>query len=286
MKHHFALGIMGTVFLFLVTACGTAVTSMPSFDSISTSAAETLQAQISTSTLTPVTLTPLPTFASPLATSASAPQPLAPALSNLPTATRINFATGTTASLTLGTINAGQTIDYVIRALKNQPMIVMLSTPDDSAKLSVVGADGTVLLPQAKQLSNWQGYLPSTQDYYFHLAGNGSTQNFNLNVEIPARIQFASGQNEITLSGQTTGGYSVMYTAYARSGQQMDVTINTSAEVAALTIWGFSDGQPYARAQNGITNFSMALPSTQDYIIQVVPQGGNVVNYEVNVKIQ
>jgi hypothetical protein len=56
--------------------------------------------------------------------------------------------------------------------------------------------------------------------------------------------------------------------------------------VAALTIWGFTDGQPYARAQNGVTDFNMTLPATQDYIIEVVPQGGNVVNYQVTIKIQ
>jgi hypothetical protein len=77
-----------------------------------------------------------------------------------------------------------------------------------------------------------------------------------------------------------------MYVAYAFAGQQMDVTINTDPEVAALTIWGFSDGQPYARAQNGVNEFSMTLPSTQDYIIQVVPQGGNVVDYELEIEIQ
>jgi hypothetical protein len=287
-QQHFALKIIMIILLLAVTACGSVATSTPSFDAISTSAAQTLQAQIATSTPVQATLTPLPTLVSSPSTFTSTPlpQPPVPTTSNLPSATRLNFATGTTETLTLGTINPGQTIDYVIGALKDQPMIVMLTTPDDTAKLSIVGADGTALLPQSKQLSNWQGYLPSTQDYYFHLTGSGSVQNFNLNVEIPARIQFASGQNEITLSGQTTGGFSVMYTAYARGGQQMDVKINTSPEVAGLTIWGFSDGQPYARAQNGVTNFSMTLPSTQDYIIQVVPQGGNVVSYEVTVKIQ
>jgi hypothetical protein len=287
-QQHFSLKITMLILLFTATACGSAAAPTPSFDAISTSAAQTLQAQVATSTPAPATVTALPTLISqpPTSLSTAIPQPPAPTTSNLPAATRINFATGTTESLTLGTISAGETLDYVIGALKNQPMIVMLTTPDDSAKLSIVGADGTVLLSPSKQLSNWQGYLPSTQDYYFHLTGNGSTQNFNLNVEIPARILFAAGQNEITLSGQTTSGFSVMYTAYARGGQQMDVTINTSPEVAALTIWGFSDGQPYARAQNGVTNFNMTLPSTQDYIIQVVPQGGNVVSYAVTVKIQ
>jgi hypothetical protein len=165
-------------------------------------------------------------------------------------------------------------------------MIVTLDTPDQSTTLSVFGANGVVLLPQSDQATSWQGILPVTQDYYFRITGGGTTQSFTLNVNIPARIEFSPGQSQTTLRGQTVGGHAVMYVAYAFGGQQMEVTINTAPEVAALTIWGFSDGQPYARAQNGVTEFSITLPSTQDYIIQVVPQGGNVVDYEVTVRIQ
>ena len=170
-QQHFSLKITMLILLFTATACGSAAAPTPSFDAISTSAAQTLQAQVATSTPAPATVTALPTLISqpPTSLPTAIPQPPAPTTSNLPTATRINFATGTTESLTLGTISAGETLDYVIGALKNQPMIVMLTTPDDSAKLSIVGADGTVLLSPSKQLSNWQGYLPSTQDYYLHV---------------------------------------------------------------------------------------------------------------------
>ncbi|HLO28938.1 MAG TPA: hypothetical protein VK249_07385 [Anaerolineales bacterium] len=292
-KNYFALKIAAAVLVMITAACGGSVSLTPSFDSLATIAAQTLQAEASPAGPTQPTSMPFPTATSPLPTSTvsvptstSAPQPPAPTTSNLPAAARIDFVTGATNSITQGTISAGQTLYYVVRALKNQPMIVMLDTPDHSATLSVFGADGTILLPQSQQTSNWQGYLPSTQDYYFRLTGGGSTQNFTLNLNIAARIQFTAEENQITLSGQTVGGYSIMYAAYALGGQQMHVTIDTSPEVAALTIWGFTDGQPYARAQNGVTDFSMTLPSTQDYIIQVVPQGGNVVSYQVNVQIQ
>ncbi len=288
LKPYFALKIVAAVLFIVTTACGGTVTSLPTSTSVSATIAQTLQALTPLASPTQITSTPFPTATAllPISTSTSVPSSPAPTTSDLPAATRVEFVTGATNSITQGTINAGQTIYYVLKALHDQPMIVMLDTPDNSAKLSVFGADSTILLSQSQQTSNWQGYLPSKQDYYFRLTGDGSTQNFTLNVNIPARIQFPSGQNQVTLSGQTVGGYAVMYTAYAFGGQEMDVTINTSPEVAGLTIWGFSDGQPYARAQNGVTNFSMTLPSTQDYIIQVVPQGGNVVDYQVTVKIQ
>jgi len=270
----------GVAVLLLATlACSGNVTSVPSPDPISTTVAQTLQALTPLASPTQPTTTVVPT-------SSSASPPAAPTTSNLPASTRISFAAGATYSITQGTINAGQTLHYVVRASGDQPLIVMLSTPDNSAKLSVFGADGTVILPQSGQATSWQGHLPSTQDYYFRLTGGGSAQDFMLNVNIPARLQFSSGQSQATFSGQTVGGNAISYVSYALGGPELEVTVNTAPEVAALTIWGFTDGQPYARAQNGVTDFSMTLPSTQDYIIEVIPQGGNVVDYELKVKIQ
>jgi hypothetical protein len=283
--------ITALAMLILATvACGGSVTSMPSGDAISTTLAETLQAVTPlagpTQSATTAASTTLPSNTPALSTVTSAPLTAAPASSNLPAASRISFAAGATYSVTEGTVQAGQAVYYVAQAAKGQPLIVMLNTPDQNAILSIFGADGNILLSRSEQSTSWQGTLPATQDYYFRITGDATTQHFTLTVNIPARIQFAPGQTEVRLSGQTIGGYNVAYVAYAFGGQKMDVTINTSPDVAALTIWGFSDGQPYARAQNGVTNFSMTLPATQDYIIEVVPQGGNVVSYEVSVKIQ
>jgi hypothetical protein len=271
-----AIKLAVTALIFVTLACGAAPT--PPFDEVSTVVAATMQALTRlASPTTQSTTVPLPT-----STSIPTSVPTSP---NLPSATRISFATGSTQSVSSGSLGAAQNSYYVVRASKDQPMIVMLDSPGSGAKLSIFGANGTMLLPASQQLTSWQGILPATQDYYFGITGS-SGSDFLLNVIIPARIQFASGQNQISLTGQTVGGYGVTYVAYALAGQKMDVTVNTDPNVAALTIWGFTDGEPYARAQNGITNFSMTLPSTQDYIIQVVPQGGQVVNYTVTIKIQ
>jgi hypothetical protein len=271
-----AIKLAAATLIFVTLACGAAPT--PPFDEVSTVVAATMQA------LTPLASPTSAPAGVALSTPTSVP-PLVPTTSNLPAATRISFAAGSTQSVSSGSIGAAQNSYYVVRASKDQPMIVMLDSPGSGAKLSIFGANGAVLLPASQQLTSWQGILPATQDYYFGITGS-SGADFLLNVIIPARIQFASGQNQVTLTGQTAGGYGVTYVAYALAGQKMDVTINTDPDVAALSIWGFTDGEPYARAQNGVTNFSMTLPSTQDYIIQVVPQGGQVVNYTVTIKIQ
>src|SRR6185436_9209756 len=103
------------------------------------------------------------------------------------------FAVGATESVVTGTLGAGQSVYYVVKAGVDQPMIAMLDSPEHDMTLTIFGANGIVLLPASQHTSSWQGNLPSTQDYYFGLTGGGSAQNFTLNLIIAARIQFPAG---------------------------------------------------------------------------------------------
>jgi hypothetical protein len=275
---------------FATLACNAAAgTPTPGFSALETMVAATLQAA-------PSQASPIPTFAMPTAlpTQTSVPPTLAPptyaapatATVTLPGATRIYFATGSTESVVTGTIGAGQTATYVVKAQQGQPLLASADSPDQSVDLAIFGANGVALLPASLSTSSWQGILPATQDYYFQVMGGSTTQNFTLNVIIAARVQFASGEVKTVVNGSTVNGFAVSYAAYAQKGQKMDVILTVNGDNAGLTIWGFSDGQPYARAQNGVQDFSMVLPSTQDYMIEVVPQAGRVVDYSVLIKIK
>ena len=275
-----------TALAMAVVACGVSTPAAPSIDSLGTTVASTLTAYPSPQPSPTVAQpTALPTATNTSVPPTIPPPPPQPSL-NLPAATRISFATGATESVTTGTIQPGQTLNFVVKALQSQPMIVSADSPNHDLNLAVFGANGAVLLSASQNTTNWQGLLPATQDYYFQIIGSAAAENFTLNLIIVARIQFGVGQIQTTLQGTTVNGFAVSYVARAQAGQRMDVTINTDPNTAALTVWGFSDGQPYARAQNGVTNFSMTLPSTQDYIIEAVPQGGHVVNYTITVRIQ
>ncbi|HEY5268754.1 MAG TPA: hypothetical protein VII97_00290 [Anaerolineales bacterium] len=65
----------------------------------------------------------------------------------------------------------------------------------------------------------------------------------------------------------------------------MNINLTAPSGTAALTVWSFIDGQLFIRSQLGETTFSMVLPCTQDYIVEVVPQGGQVVNYSTKVVV-
>src|SRR5581483_12277125 len=233
----------------------------------------------------------------PLASSTAAPPtsvpptltpilPSSPPTQSLPPATRINFLTGATTGQVSAPIQPGQSQFYVLKALQGQPMIAMVFSMNSDVTLSIRTQGGTWLLnPSAKQ-TTWQSTLPQTEDYYIGVYGGATTENFTLSVEIPARIKFAVGKDSATVSGQTVAGYNVAYVVFANQGQKMNVDLNGTGGNGALTIYGFSDGQPYLRSVTGQTSFGMTLPSSQDYIIEVVPRGGMVVNYTLVVKIK
>jgi len=273
-----------TVLIVSLACQATSGTPTPGFEALETMVAATLQAAGSQSTPLPTFAMPtaLPTFTSPPPATAVLPSPtFAP-----PAAQRIQFLSGATQSVTTGTVPAGLSNTYVLSAQQDQVLIASADSPNPNVKLAIFGANGVVLLPANQGSNSWQGTLPTSQDYYLQVIGTNSTENFSLNIIVAARIQFGAGEIKTTLKGSTVNGFAVTYVAFAQKGQKMDVILTVPGDSAGLTIWGFSDGQPYARAQNGVKDFSLTLPSTQDYIIEVVPQAGQVVDYSAMVRIK
>jgi hypothetical protein len=274
-----------SLIVVFIMGCGgiNAATPVSDNDAVGTMVASTLQAfQALASPTMAASETPLP----PTAIPPTLPPPATFTRTPLPPAERIQFSTGATQTTASGPIQPGQSAYYVVQAEKDQPMLVSLSSLNNDAKLSIFGADGTVLLSQAAGTSDWQGLLPSTQDYYFQVTGGTASPNFTISVTIVARVSFSPGEIKVTLKGRTAQGFAVSYVVYALQGQKMDVILSVTGDQAALSVWGSTDGQPYARAQAGIKDFSFDLPATQDYIISVVPQGGQVIEYSMVVRIK
>jgi hypothetical protein len=264
----------------ILAACG-APAPTPDIDGLATSVAGTLQAAAS-ATAPAATATELPTAtAIILPTFTSGPA----ATTTAQTGNRINLATGATQAVVTGHVNAGQRVSYLAGAAQGQVMLAELSTPSSSAVLEIVGADGNVLLASTTRYTSFRSVLPKTQDYEFRVVGGNSGQDFTLVLTFAVPVRFASGADSASYEGSTVNGYPVTYTVYANKGQDLHVSVDTNPNDAALTIWGFNDGNPYARAQNGVVNFTLDLPESQYYIIEVVPQGGRVIEYEVEIEV-
>ncbi len=270
-------------FLLLVSlACASsAYPAVPTLSSneVATVVAATMEFLNSQATpIPPPTLEPTATAILPTSTLSSLPP-----TAILPNATRINFLTGSTTGAVSAPIASGQSQNYVLYAMQGQPMIAEVDSPNHDVTMTIKTAGGTALLSNGQTLNM---LLPVTEDYYVTVFGGASTENFTLTIQIPARIKFAIGKNSAIETGRTSGGYVVSYVLFASQNQKMDINLNGVGKDAALSVYGFSDGQPYLRYVSEATTFSMKLPSTQDYIIQVYPRAGQVVNYTLVVWVQ
>jgi hypothetical protein len=216
-----------------------------------------------------------------------------PAVSSLPTGNssgtgsdsiQIVFPSGATTGVVEGTIQPGETQDYYAWASANQPVIAVVRSPNKDVTLSIVGDDKTIFLDAEQKSNFWSGTLPATQNYTFQVIGGTSAETFKLLTTVMARVQFAEGQNSVQLNGQTPNGLIVSYAVYLKTGQTLNVSLNTSD--AGLTIWGFTDNQKFVEAKNGAKEFSFQAPSDQDYIIDVVPAGESVINYTIQIRVE
>ena len=206
---------------------------------------------------------------------------------NIPNAIRLSFEAGATEGIFEGQIQPGQVMNFLVGASQNQPLLVATDSFNHDVTFAVIGiTDGMVLLDSTQKLSSWQTMLNVTQDYLIQVIGGASTENFNLNVTTPARINFDPGAISAVRQGSTPGGFTVSYVLRANANQQMDIKLTAPNGNAVLSIYGYQDGQPYMRSVVESTVFNMKLPATQDYIIQVVPMAGQVAPYQMEITVQ
>jgi hypothetical protein len=278
--------IASSFILIATAACAGSAMPSTSPDAVSTIVAATMRAITPEATQTAVPPTPsLPTVGPSISPVPPTRQSVGPTLV-VPGATRIDFLTGATTGIVSAPIQAGGTQNYVLQALQGQPMLVNVDSLNQDVTLSIKTQGGTSMLNASAHQSTWQGTLPQTEDYYLTVHGGGSSENFTLSVTIPSRIKFAEGAISAKASGKSVAGYNVAYTVFAAKGQKMTVILENLSGDAALTIYGFTDGQPYVNTMSAQTSFTFKLPATQDYIIEVVPKAGSVVNFLMDVQIQ
>jgi hypothetical protein len=223
-------------------------------------------------TLIPPTATLQPTT-SPTPTATATPAPV-----------NIVFAAGTTAAVVEGNLQPNQVQSYTLSAGQYQPMILSLTSQYKDAYLGVFEPDGNALLDPTVKWTNWQWLLPKTEVYAIRVYGGPKAETFTLTTKVAQRITFASGASSATLDGSTLKGYVVSYAITCNADQVMNVSLNVPASQAYLDVFGLATGEllsPSAR----VNTWTGTLPSTEDYIIEVIPAGGLVVNYSMTVNV-
>ena len=75
------------------------------------------------------------------------------------------------------------------------------------------------------------------------------------------------------------------YTISAAANQTLTANLTAPANTAAMDIFGLATGDSLLGVSDKKTSFTGALPSTQDYIIEIIPLQGNVVSFSLNVSV-
>ncbi|NLG52220.1 MAG: hypothetical protein GX552_19080 [Chloroflexi bacterium] len=220
-------------------------------------------ATIAPSETAPATL--LPTQTASLTPSASAPTKT-PAATTV-AATRITFAPQSTSASIEGTFPADGVQRYVLQAMAGQLMQVELMTPSSSARLAVLGADGSVLKRADQDGPGFTGTLPATQDYIFEVSA-GSSMPYTLNVTIPQRITFKPGGTFATVKGSLAAHQTRHYVVRAYNGQSLRVSADVPGNEVRMVIYG-ADGTVLKSGMSLSPTFSGTFPSTQDYVIAI-----------------
>lgn len=218
---------------------------------------------IPTATLPP-TATPIPVTPTPSPT--SPPPTLAPI--------RVNFAPNFTSGSVTGTILPGQTQDILFGAGSGQLTFVTADSASRTVMFSLSGANGQVLVSPDQKVASWRGYLPATQDYIVRLVGGATAENFQVKFVIPARISFAKGATSGGVYTTLAPGQVQSYVVNAGGGVPM--LVNTDNYNTTITIFGASDGTVLVSnwsATKGLPGWQGMLPSSQDYVIQVIAPG-------------
>jgi hypothetical protein len=248
----------------------------------------------------PVITVVLPTAIMPTQpppTIAPTPTP-APTAAPAPTAQRINFQTGQFNTTVQGKLAANGMDKWILRIIAGQTLSANLIPTNGKAKLTIAGADGTVLISDHADAMTWNGKIPTTQDYTITiLAFDNTAPSYTMQITIPPlaqptiaptiapkRIAFAPGAISATVQGVTHAVDSDRWIIAAQVGQTISVNLVVPpGGRAALVIYGV-DGTVLISDHASAMRWSGQLPKTQDYNIHVKPENG-VVSYSMTVTI-
>jgi hypothetical protein len=185
---------------------------------------------------------------------------------------------GTTAGVIQGTVAPHQVLAYTMNAGQAQPLTLIMESPNYDVTLGVFNPSSIALLDPALKLRAWQMALPTAGQYTIQVIGGATTESFTLTIKLPLPVYFGSGATSASLTGSTVNGYLFGYALQCAEGQTLSAVLNQPPSVATIDIYGLNTGTILEVASN-VSSWSGILPQTQNYVVEVIPTGNQVVNY-------
>ncbi len=242
----------------------------------------------------PTPSTPPPTLAEsptvvhlPNPTKAPVPSNTTPSATGIDSvnAVKITIAPGTTASVMQGTIDGPeQVVTYSLEGKQSQPVILILSSPNNDLTLGIYEPDGRVLLDPKNKPTRWQGLLPRTEVYTIRVFAGALKEEYSLTAKVAQLVNFAPTASSVTVKGSTARGYVFSYAMNLNANQTMSASLDVPGGAAHLDIFGLSTGSFLNSVENAAT-WTGILPQTQAYVVEVIPDNGDVVDYSLVVSV-
>ncbi len=205
---------------------------------------------------------------------------------------RVRFARGTTSGIVNDSLRAGETRGYVIGAEREQVMMVHAITwpvrrgeaPPASASVRVYSvADGSELPVPGGPGPLWSGRLPASGDFVVRVSATGPTA-YTLAVQIPRRLTIGGSDPTAAIAGTAPSRAPVDYIIEGSAGQTMAASLRPG-DPATLHLYGLDDGIQLAALSERRTLWAGKLPSSQSYVISVVPADEGA-SYELTVTLR
>ena len=98
------------------------------------------------------------------------------------------------------------------------------------------------------------------------------------------RISFLANATSANLSGSLTGGQVKEYALRVMANQVMMVNVSVPNQDAVIAVYGLTSGQVFLGASSNQTFWQGRVPSTQDYVVQVISRGA-ATNFNLSVTI-
>ena len=183
----------------------------------------------------------------------------------------IAFAPGATSAVISGYVPAGGIVSYNFYAFANQNFLALLTSDSGTSVLGVSDVYGNVFLDANQRQNSYNMYLPRTATYYVNIYSTGYSENFTLQIFIPARVTIPTGQTSTSMSG-TLAPYSVVsYTAYMYAGQTARIDDYSGPQPNSfLRVSGLQTGMVYMDYTAYSPSWYSVVPVTQDYLIEVI----------------
>jgi len=194
---------------------------------------------------------------------------------------RVQFEPGATSVTVTGSIEQSGTRHYAVQASVGQWMEVRIGSPQNDVLLTIWGEDGIPIKRYVDGQAEWRGEVYASQNYYIEAVSVGGSTDYTLTVTIsplgvePKRIEFGPGRTWAVEQGQLESGATDRYVLRAPAGQGLYVSLASPNRDVSLGVRG-ADGQLLVHPETG-TDFAAVttLPASQDYVISVVPSGGD-----------